>query len=195
VHSVRSAEGVVNALAVLLHPGELLHPMRRYQRAAGQIAEALDHDRHWNPAAIQSVQDGARHVHLAATSVQTCVWRADIDGGRHAVIETAVAAIRLAAERPDPLRADPEQAYQIAAANAWADLLGEQEGHLKGWASPVAGVQELISRARRIVRAADQFDVAAVEVTASLTAAACIRYLAEVQAAAAPGIGRRGKAA
>lgn len=185
----------MNALTALLHPGELLHPMRRYGHAADQIAEALDHDRRWNPAAMESVEDGARQLYLAASSVHECVQCGDALGSRHAVIETAVAGMRLAAERPDPLRTDTDQAYRIAAANAWADLLGEQEHHPQAWTSPDAGAQELAIRAQGALSAAEQSDTAGVEAAASLTAAACIRYLAEVNASMSVASSRWGKAA
>lgn len=185
----------MNALTALLHPGELLHPMRRYEHAADQIAEALDHDRRWNPAAMESVEDGARQLYLAAAWVQKCVQCGDAVGGRHAVIETAVAGMRLAAERPDPLRTDTDQAYRIASANAWADLLGEREHHPQTRMSPDAGARELVLRAQDTLSAAERSDTAAVEAAASLTAAVCIRYLADVHASTSAASSRWSRAA
>lgn len=185
----------MNALAALLHPGALLHPMRRYEQAADQIGEALEHDRRWNPAAIASLEDAARQLYLAAESVLACIHRGDGAGGRHAAVETAVAGIRLAAERPDPLRTDIEQAYRIAAANAWADLLGEQESHSLAWPSADAAAQDLITRASAAMFAAQHADSAGIEAAASMTAAGCIRYLAEVPVSLAGTSSRPSRAA
>ncbi|SIC63000.1 Uncharacterised protein [Mycobacteroides abscessus subsp. abscessus] len=185
----------MNALAALLHPGALLHPMRQYEQAAAQILEALAHDRLWNPSAMISLEDGARQLYLAAESVLAGVHHADGAACRHAVMETAVAGMRLAAERPDPLRTDIEQAYRVAAANAWADLVGEQESHPLTWSSAETAAQDLITRARCAVCAAEHADSLGVEAAASLTAAACIRYLAEVPVSLIATSSRRSRAA
>lgn len=176
----------MNALSILLHPGELFHPTRRYEHAEAQIAAALTHDLLWNKALTASLDDGARNVGLAIDDLRKSVDSPDRRRGAYAVIETGVAAIRLAAELPDPYRVSLEHSYQVVQHNAWADLQADHDQHRRQWASPHEGLGVIIEHGFALGDATVAGDLNAAELVAVRIDAMCIRYLGDL----VPEVGR-----
>ncbi|OAT69394.1 hypothetical protein AWB85_21775 [Mycobacteroides immunogenum] len=170
----------MNTLTALLHPGELLHPQRRYRLACEHIALAVEHDRRWNPALTASLQDGARNVTQAVDELRRAAQDECATRAAHAVVEIAVAAIRLAAELPDPLRLSLDQSYAVVRQNAWADLQGDLEEHRRSWASLHEGLGVIDEHEFTLADAATGGDLNRVHLAAIWVAAMCIRYLGEL---------------
>lgn len=170
----------MNALSVLLHPGDLFHPTRRYEQAEAQIAEALVQDRLRNPVLTASLDEGVLNVGLAIDDLRKSVDSPDRRRGAHAVIDTGVAAIRLAAELPDSFRLSLDHSYEVVRRNAWADLQTDHEQHRRQWASPHEGLGVIVEHAFALGDAAAAGDVNAAELAAIWVDAMCIRYLGDL---------------
>ncbi|WP_457181329.1 hypothetical protein [Mycobacteroides abscessus] len=170
----------MNALSAFLHPVDLFHPTRRYEQAQAQIAAALNDDLLRKRALTASLDEGARNVGLAIDDLRKCVDSPDRRRGAHAVIETGVAAIRLAAELPDPFRVSLEQSYQVVQHNAWADFQADHDQHRRPWASPHEGLGVIVEHAFALGDAAAASDVNTAELAAIRIDAMCIRYLGDL---------------
>lgn len=145
----------MSALAVLLHPGALLGPPKRYRDAFSQVSNALHHDRHWNPVRIGTAADGAAVVGQAVHALVKAVRSDDVDNCRHAAMEVAVAATRMAADLDTYAVGSADRAFDCARDAVWGELMSALEKHPRQWVSMHEGFGVLLEEAFELGEAVD----------------------------------------